>query len=376
MKKLIIGMIATLTAITGYSATDAELKAMLEAKDYAKFVYAANTTQLSNLATSVDAPYICEAVSMTNQIWKSIVLCNAKLIDWKTATDIAIEKQNPDAFKIAVYSEDNELILNVWEKVLDIPNVSINSLQALIYNNKICQIKINNLALAQKTAEIILNRNNKYYTAFVYSYAMKASDEYKAWAESCVKNVNEKTCELSGWNYLMYFNPSLLKSNMYYFESNWKTSHPPKAIHIYNRLKKTAYYTIAVNTVASSVTDPESAFFFANNIDKLNKNKEMTNRLYPVISKDIHLACKVAFELNDIDKVIDIMLNAGEELTVDELSKMIPMINALDVDHRSAEVVKALRNINSRYTLRLYNEREVWEPILSKIRAMIDVRQM
>ena len=81
MKKLIIGMIAALTAIAGYSATDAELKAMLDAKDYAKFAYTASKAQLTNLATSADAPYICEAVSMTNQIWKSIILCNAKLID-------------------------------------------------------------------------------------------------------------------------------------------------------------------------------------------------------------------------------------------------------------------------------------------------------
>ena len=149
-------MIAATIAITGYSATDAELKAMLDAKDYAKFAYTAYTTQLTNLATSADAPYICEAVSTTNQIWKSIVLCQAKLIDWKSATDIAVAKQNPEAFKIACMSNDDELILNTWEKVLDIPTTSIEMIYKYIDSHT--ELKLNHLELTQKTAEIILSR--------------------------------------------------------------------------------------------------------------------------------------------------------------------------------------------------------------------------
>ena len=70
------------------------------------------------------------------------------------------------------------------------------------------------------------------------------------------------------------------------------------------------------------------------------------------------------------------LLTAKEELTADQLENVIPVINSLDADYRAADVVKALRNINARYTIKLYDDRKTWEPILSKIRALIDVRQM
>lgn len=375
MKKLIIGMVAALTAITGYSATDAELKAMLDAKEYANFAYSVNLTQLTNLATSADAPYICEIACSTNKLWIARCLCEANLMSYKSACDIALEKQHPQTFLIALRSGNDELILNTWEKVLDIPNVDIRVIcNYFTYDNN--KMKVNNLALTQKTAELILSKYPLYYTQFIFrNYQTNITDEYKAWAESCVKNVNEKTCEINGWNNLMAYKPELLESNDFYFENCWKATKALTAIGIFKKLVKTPYYNKAIDAIASSVTDPTTALAFAKIIDKNANNNEMTKKLYPVISNDIHCACEVAFYLNDIDKVINIMINAGEELTAEELNKMIPMINALDVDHRSAEVVKALRNINSRYTLRLYNERETWEPILSKIRAMIDVRQ-
>lgn len=84
----------------------------------------------------------------------------------------------------------------------------------------------------------------------------------------------------------------------------------------------------------------------------------------------------IALYLNDADKVLDNLQNITQNtLDADILQKIIPILNGQNVDWRQADVIKALRNINAMYTIRLYDDRDTWEPILSKIRAMIDVRQ-
>jgi hypothetical protein len=128
--------------------------------------------------------------------------------------------------------------------------------------------------------------------------------------------------------------------------------------------------------MVKNITKQDVAFEFSKCVDKIENNKKMTNRMFPDISKDIKIGLDVAFYLNDTDKIIDMLLAAKEELTAEQLEKVIPVINSIDADYRAADVVKALRNINARYTLKLYDDRKTWEPILSKIRALIDVRQM
>ena len=55
------------------------------------------------------------------------------------------------------------------------------------------------------------------------------------------------------------------------------------------------------------------------------------------------------------------------------IEKVVAQINTFDPDYRAADVLKALRVINKKYTLKLYDDRDTWEPILSKVRALIDV---
>ena len=83
---------------------------------------------------------------------------------------------------------------------------------------------------------------------------------------------------------------------------------------------------------------------------------------------------ELAFYLNDTDKIIDAFKTVGTDATPEQLNKLIPIINGLDYKYRAAEVLDILKNINSKYTLKLYDDRDTWEPILSKIRAMIDAR--
>ena len=89
---------------------------------------------------------------------------------------------------------------------------------------------------------------------------------------------------------------------------------------------------------------------------------------------DPNVAFKVALEINDVDKMLDALVASTNGLTPEEITAIIEMVVALDADYRAADVVKILKNINAKYTLKLYDDRDTWEPILSKIRALIDTR--
>jgi hypothetical protein len=273
-----------------------------------------------------------------------------------------------------------------WEKIMVMSNASARDVIDYIGNSY--NVKIANLELAKQTANKILKECPIYYTYYVfggiYANQLKTlSDEYKTWMIDCIKNVNEKTCNLNGWRALIYFDKYILKtgfsqSSMYYFSNIWNISgdeHFTK--YIIDEIWNTEYREMVFESIIKSLTNSKAAYeLIALKADKRLNNKETTKRLYPVIAKDINLGLDAAKYLNDIDKVVDILLVTKEELSAEELNSVIPMINALEVDYRKDDIIKALRNINGRYTLKLYDNRETWEPVLSKIRALIDVRQM
>ena len=89
---------------------------------------------------------------------------------------------------------------------------------------------------------------------------------------------------------------------------------------------------------------------------------------------DPNVAFKVALEINDVDKMLDALVASTNGLTPEEITAIIERVVVLDADYRAADVVKILKNINAKYTLKLYDDRDTWEPILSKIRALIDIR--
>lgn len=106
--------------------------------------------------------------------------------------------------------------------------------------------------------------------------------------------------------------------------------------------------------------------------DKVDGNKETTIALAWPRLKNPANKIEVALYLNDTDKVIDTLIAVDNTLDADSINSAIAVINALDPDYRAADVLKALRVVNKKYTLKLYDDRDTWEPVLSKVRALID----
>lgn len=105
--------------------------------------------------------------------------------------------------------------------------------------------------------------------------------------------------------------------------------------------------------------------------DKTDSTKEATKSIYSKL-KDQSVKLDTALYLNDSDKLIDILMTIDNSIAPDKIEKAIVIINNFDPDFRAADVLKALRVINKKYTLKLYDDRDTWEPILSKVRALID----
>lgn len=105
-----------------------------------------------------------------------------------------------------------------------------------------------------------------------------------------------------------------------------------------------------------------------------NKRAEETKKWWTKIAKDPIAAREAAIVINDNDKLLDALLGSTENMTIAQINRAIAMAVALDADYRNDDVIKVLKNINNKYTLKLYDDRDTWEPILSKIRALIDVR--
>ncbi len=108
-------------------------------------------------------------------------------------------------------------------------------------------------------------------------------------------------------------------------------------------------------------------------INKTDRSK-LFKMNFEKFATDPNVAFKVALEINDTDKMLDALLSSTADLTPEEITAIIEKVVALDADYRAADVVKILKNINAKYTLKLYDDRDTWEPILSKIRALIDTR--
>ena len=92
------------------------------------------------------------------------------------------------------------------------------------------------------------------------------------------------------------------------------------------------------------------------------------------LAVDPFVAREAAIFIKDNDKLLDALVASTEKMTVAQINDAIEMVVAFDADYRADDVMKVLKNINSKYTLKLYDDRDTWEPILSKIRALIDTR--
>lgn len=102
------------------------------------------------------------------------------------------------------------------------------------------------------------------------------------------------------------------------------------------------------------------------------KNKIFTTKkVYPFL-KNVKNKIDVALYLKDNDKLVDSLLEIDNSFDAKTIDSIVAIINTFDADYRSADVLKVLKNINKKYTLKLYDDRDTWEPILSKVRALID----
>ena len=120
-------------------------------------------------------------------------------------------------------------------------------------------------------------------------------------------------------------------------------------------------------------TNDDRIFKIAKTIDLAeNTTMNMLNAIDSLsctkIKLDAVLFCK------NSDKMIDVLIACDDSLSAKDIEAVIVPLNGLDPNYRTADVLRALKAINQRYTLKLYDDRDSWEPVLSKIRAMIDCR--
>ena len=106
-------------------------------------------------------------------------------------------------------------------------------------------------------------------------------------------------------------------------------------------------------------------------VDKIEGDKKATLSVYPDIV-DGKTRVETAIYLDDVDKLIDALKVVGDDLDAKTVESIIAPLNGVNAGYRTDDLRLALANVNKKYTLKLYDDRDTWEPILSKIRAMID----
>ena len=116
----------------------------------------------------------------------------------------------------------------------------------------------------------------------------------------------------------------------------------------------------------------ETKIIAAQGLDRVNNNKNTSDKiLWPQLKNAVN-KINVALYLNDVNKMIDVLKVIDDKLDAKVVESVIAPLNDVNAGYRTDDLRLALMNINKKYTLRLYDDRDTWEPILSKIRAMID----
>lgn len=137
--------------------------------------------------------------------------------------------------------------------------------------------------------------------------------------------------------------------------------------------KREAY----AETMIQFCDDMMQKIYYAKRLDIWRKTKSNSKQLFPTVlaSNDVKWNDKAAYALwiGDKDIILDTFLTIGTDASAENIANVIPVLNGLDVGYRSADVKQILATINKKYTLKLYDDRDTWEPILSKVRAMMEV---
>lgn len=151
-----------------------------------------------------------------------------------------------------------------------------------------------------------------------------------------------------------------------------RSSATPPYIHYYDARFEPELSAVRKAFISKISTNERGMINVAKAQDKVDGNKDATAKLCWPRLENVSNKVEVALYLGDNDKLIDTLMTIDNTLDAETINKAITIINALDPDWRAADVLKALRVINKKYTLKLYDDRDTWEPVLSKVRALID----
>lgn len=113
----------------------------------------------------------------------------------------------------------------------------------------------------------------------------------------------------------------------------------------------------------------------AKNLDGINKTKVASTQIssYVYENADFNALADFAQYLGDRDFLLNVWLNKlGDDATAAQILAAIPHFASIQAGYRTEDLKQILLNINKKYTLKLYDDRDSWEPVLSKVRALID----
>ena len=125
---------------------------------------------------------------------------------------------------------------------------------------------------------------------------------------------------------------------------------------------------------SNSKFNDKTMYAFALNADKIYCTTEYIEAVFSKMA-DCRLRSLAAIKLNDPDKLLLALADIKQTtFNADDITAVLKMLNGQKSDWRPDEVKKVLMDINSMYTTKLYDDRNTWEPVLSKLRAMIEIR--
>lgn len=258
---------------------------------------------------------------------------------WDVKNDGCMSKVNNEAFTTAVEKIATSSAKHKWNAVCGI---------LYIWNKKNYS---NNIDLAAKYAPSITE-------------ALKAENMFETWPV------------LDFINYLLdvkdFDSAKEILRNPKWFSAVKHVAHPPCPITSVIPKVEPEISAARKEFISKISTNERGMIAVAKVQDKVDRNKDATAKLcWPRLENPAN-KIEVALYLGDTDKLIDTLTAIDDTIDAKTINKAITVINALDPDYRSADVLKALRVINKKYTLKLYDDRDVWEPVLSKVRALID----
>lgn len=383
-------MIAAVLASTALVA--ATPKEMLDAGDYASFVKYTNLSKDAKLVTLANAsPIYDAALAATNYAKAGCVAAIAYSLGDKSLL--------ADLFnsKIPATVDDLEKLPSQWSfNLVDDPRFSVE------YTNGKGETKKSPLCLNEIEPDLML----------AFFKRMKAAGSFNSASGAFWESVSDVKGTKGGLNkhmtaewqeFLASFTPAEVQSFKYfgsytcamgYFRRLDFMSQDPSEPNV-SRYWSPETWKRLVKIIGGLTTINSSKFYYegleiakdnsksvatrikaASILDKRAKTKEASESIYSYVVENgtFGEATSLALYLKDNDKILDVYKKIGTDATAEQINAFIPVVNALDYNYRSAEVLDILKNINAKYTLKLYDDRDTWEPILSKIRAMIDAR--